>query len=311
MIVIIACIAFSAFYIIFPTYCGSELFRKTFQNRTKVFDGFGGGVVVVDGNTKQFVTMVQKPMFILNAQGYIPMEDTIKRVWIDVGSHSDSFAGGDHIYSSVYWPHRTMKSLRDEFNESSDLMAIAIDPNARFHESLSKIPRLIPIIAAIYTIEGTQLFYEYALDGCSSLLEPNAKLDPNYYVDNWQIGCHQVKRMTGVSTIPLEKILSIIHPRLDIQLLKIDAQGVDLDVVKSCGKQLQRVEKIIIEIQKVVANNKTNNLLYKNQITADESVLWMKENGFFFNKQQASVNNKQLEEYNYVFDNGHFKRKKL
>ncbi|CAF1282098.1 unnamed protein product [Adineta steineri] len=293
----------------FPIYCGFQILGKTFQNRTtKTSDGFGGGVIIVDGNSKQFVTMVQKHMFTLNAQGYIPMADTIKRVWIDVGSHSESFLGGDHIYSGVYWPDRTRKSLRDEFRESPDLMAIAIDPNARFYEALSKIPRLIPIIVAIYTVEGTQLFYEYGIDGCSSLLEPNVNLDSRYYANNWLTGCHQVKQMTGVSTVRLEKILSIIDPRLNIELLKIDAQGVDLDVVKSCGKQLQRVEKIIIEIQKQVSGNKTTNLLYKNQITAEDSVIWMNENGFLYNEKQGSVNNKAIEEYNYVFDNRHLNK---
>ncbi|CAF0828982.1 unnamed protein product [Adineta steineri] len=305
IVIIIIIIGFGAVYIHFPIYRNYQILAKFYQrNRTNRPAGFGGGVVVFDGNKKQFVTMVQRSMFTLNAQGYIPMPDTIKRVWIDVGSNIGAFLAGDSVYSAVYWPNRIKKSARDEFRDANDIMGIAIDPNSIYYEGLSKIPRIIPIIAAIYTVEGTQIFYEYPVDGCSSLLEPNSALDPSYLGDNVIIGCHHVKKMTGVSTIRLETILSLIDPRLDVEFLKIDAQGTDLEVAQSAGAQLKRIGKIVIETQKQVSNNnKTNNFLYKNQISAQESVKWMAEHDFLFDEKQSFPNNLLIQEFNYVFNN--------
>ncbi|CAF1409688.1 unnamed protein product [Adineta ricciae] len=301
---IIIIIGFAVFYVNYTIHGGLKVFSNTVAKNRVGFGGFGAGVVVVEGNKKDFVTMVQRTMFTLNTQGYIPMPDTIKRVWIDVGSHAGTFLAGDSVYSAVYWPSRTSKNLRDEFREATDIMTIAIDPNARFYDGLSKIPRVVAIIAAVYTGAGTQLFYEYPVDGCSSLLEPNAELDVSYFAGKWLTGCHQVKQMTGVSTVRLETILSLIDPRLDIQLLKIDAQGADLEVAQSGGEQLKRVGKIIIETQKKVStNNKTSNMLYKNQVSAAHSVKWMADNGFIFDEKQSFANNEEIKEYNYVFNN--------
>ncbi|CAF1538688.1 unnamed protein product [Adineta ricciae] len=46
-------------------------------------------------------------------------------------------------------------TLTQEFQQSNDLFVIAIDPNIDFYSSLSKLPRLIPIIAAKFPTEGT------------------------------------------------------------------------------------------------------------------------------------------------------------
>jgi FkbM family methyltransferase len=265
--------------------------------------GYGGGIGIINNNEKQFVTMIQKRMFKLNDHGYIPMPNITKRVWIDVGSNSDSFLGSCGPCRRSYWPNRSRLTLKEEFQQSNDLFVIAIEPNIDFYEYLSKIPRLIPIMAAIFTVEGTRAFYEYAATGCSSLLEPNPNIDKKLSKYDWFDVCTKIKKTTGVSTLRLETILSIIDPSLNIELLKVDAQGVDLDVVKSGGKQLRRIGKIIIETQ--IDNSKKNesNILYKNGNTAVETLEYMQAEGFAFDEKQSSIENKAIEEHNYVFNN--------
>ncbi|CAF1263399.1 unnamed protein product [Adineta ricciae] len=268
--------------------------------------GYSGGIIMNGQKEREFVTMVQKHMVDLNSAGYISMPDIVKRVWIDIGSSKDSFLGDCHICQRVYWPHRSPMTLTQEFQQSNDLFVIAIDPNIDFYSSLSKIPRLIPIIAAIFPTEGTRAFYEYQGSGCSSLLEPNANIDRKLAIYEWFRPCTKVTKITGVSTLRLETILSIIDPRLSIELLKVDAQGVDLDVVKSAGKLLKRIDKVIIEIQLDDEKRNNSNILYKNANSASETLEYMKANGFTFDKGQSSVENKAIEEYNYVFNKDKF-----
>ena len=302
-----AIIVINAFFVLYTRYQFREHTADTSAGMTKCSNGYGGGISVLNKNQKHFVTMIQKQMFTLNDQGYIPFPDTIKRVWIDVGSHADTFLGESLAMNTNYWPNRSKMSLKDELIASHDLYVIAIDPNINFYEPLSKIPRVIPITAAIFPIEGTQVFYEYAGDGCSSLLEPNSKIDASLSRYEWFQPCTKVKKITGVSTLRLETVLSVIDPRLNVELLKVDAQGVDLDAVKSGGKQLKRISKIIIEVQADQSNNKTSNMLYTNSNTANDVRKWMSENGFLYDEKQSIVENKAIEEYNYVFNNQNIK----
>ena len=264
--------------------------------------GFGGGVTIDRSGRRHFVTMIQQEMFLLDKNHYIPMLNTTKRVWIDVGSHATSFLGDAKINRRTYWPNHSFKTLSDEFKFSEDLFVIAIDPNVKVHADLSKIPRLISIIAAIFSTEGTQLFYEYGGEGCSSLLKPNRNFDHAFSSYTWFKPCTEVKETTGTSTIRLESIISLINPRYEIELLKIDAQGVDLEVVKSAGKHLKRIRKIILETQDEVMKNGSSNILYKDANTAKLTKEWMEDNGYVFNKEQSDIENESISEYNHVYD---------
>lgn len=265
--------------------------------------GYGGGVVVNEKKRKQFVTMVQKNMVDLNEQGYISMPNEIKRVWIDVGSSSESFLGNCGSCRRRYWLNRSELTLNQEFRRANDLHVIAIDANSDYHEPLLKIPRLTPIITGIFPIEGTRAFHEYGGAGCSSFLEPNKNFDRALSKYHWARPCTTVKKVTGVAALRLETILAIIDPRLHIELLKVDAQGVDLDVVKSAGKQLSRVAKVIVEVQIENKKKKASNILYHNANTASDTVEYMQANGFSFDRALSNVENEAIEEYNYVFNN--------
>jgi len=82
------------------------------------------------------------------------------------------------------------------------------------------------------------------VSGCSSLLKPNVsrKGDANAF-GAW---CHKVRETRRVLTVPLEQIL--LWADRPIDLVKVDAQGMDLRVVQSGGPFLSRVRRFQLEV---------------------------------------------------------------
>lgn len=58
----------------------------------------------------------------------------------------------------------------------------------------------------------------------------------------------------------------MIPAQFEIEILKVDAQGVDVDVIKSAGITIRRVKKVIIEVQSRT-NSTLVNFLYKGKNT--------------------------------------------
>jgi hypothetical protein len=57
-----------------------------------------------------------------------------------------------------------------------------------------------------------------------------------------------------------------------VEFIKIDAQGADFDVVQSAGKNLQRINTIVVEVQ--------TEPLYKNSVSEAEFIQYMEKQGF-------------------------------
>ena len=84
-----------------------------------------------------------------------------------------------------------------------------------------------------------------------------------------------------------------------IELVKVDAQGVDLEVAMSAGDQLQRVENFVLELQRVPTGDPR--LLYVGQRTSSDAVLWMGEHGFTHDQTYSFVENAAVAEANELF----------
>ena len=132
----------------------------------------------------------------------------------------------------------------------------------------------------------------FAGPGCTSLLARSDNvpvLDSNH-------PCRVVTGTTGVAVLRLDTLLRLIPPSINVEMLKVDAQGVDLAVVQSAGEELSRIGTLIVEVQET-----TSNLLYKDQLGAVGTRAWIEENGFRYDADFSYMENPDVQEANYVF----------
>lgn len=82
-----------------------------------------------------------------------------------------------------------------------------------------------------------------ATDGCASLLDPVA----SYYSPSCT-NLSGVLERRAVPTVSLEVVLSSWLKGRDVQLAKVDAQGLDVGVIRSAGSQVGRLKAVQMEV---------------------------------------------------------------
>lgn len=133
---------------------------------------------------------------------------------------------------------------------------------------------------------GAAVFHVTALDGCSSLRPPTAdfKLQnqeiastgagmswPSWVVDR----CAHLQEERSVPCVSLATVVGNWLGARPIARMKVDAQGSDLDVIKSAGEFLHRLLFINLEVHSRLAAP-----LYHGQASCDEVLLTMRNLGF-------------------------------
>lgn len=145
----------------------------------------------------------------------------VRRAWIDVGAH-------------------LLETTRASLKHKKDLALIAVEPLAECWKQWPDNERLIALPVAISIDRGSMDFHVNAFNNTSSLLK---SVEGNL-VD-------KLTRTVEVRKVPvlrLEDVLERIPPEVEVEYLKTDVQGVDLQVLKSAGEQLRRVERVRAEV---------------------------------------------------------------
>ena len=145
---------------------------------------------------------------------------------IDVGAHNGSCLA--------------IPAAQDDAN-----LVYAIEPIPSLADTIRshRFPNLFVFNLAIGEKEGTTSFNLNQDNQTSSLLEANPEKDWSAYA----------KQLETVETIPdevkrLDSFL-IENNITDVDLLKVDAQGFDLQVIKSAGRLIHNIKRIQVEVQ--------------------------------------------------------------
>lgn len=219
--------------------------------------------------------------------GHFQLPPTTQRLWIDLGADSTTFT------SRCTWPHLTWHTGRltcKEFIDFHNITAISVDANTEYYSQLLAIDRVLPISAAIGLRNSIVVFNHYAGPGCSSLHNPTENSSaPDL--------CKHVLHREVVPMITMELILDLIPTTLNVEFLKIDLQGEDLNAAKSLGKHLNRVSKIYIEVQE----DEFIPITY-GQPKMTEVKGWFAGHGCAYNAQQSALENPVVGEWNLMFD---------
>lgn len=130
-----------------------------------------------------------------------------------------------------------------------------------------------------------------AFGECSSLLTINvdAMIVPQFSE------CTNVVGVNVVVQMPLGMVLSRLP--IDVAMLKVDAQGMDFDVVLSAGAHISKVREIQLEVFDVEPKHAT--LRYVGQLVKSEVVGGLSELGFAL--KNCTLNAPELQEEDCVF----------
>jgi FkbM family methyltransferase len=175
----------------------------------------------------------------------------IEGTWIDVGAHEGE--------TTLAYAQR-----------NPGLRIFALEPNVRLAAKLVGLAAnyfVIPV--AIAAEDGMSSFHINEFDPASSLLPFNRE-----GLQSW-IGPDplEVKSTVAVPTMRLETLMNLASIR-HVDFLKIDAQGMDLAVVKSAGARLRDIEKIMLEVSVMPVP------LYSGAPSKTEVVTFLQQAGF-------------------------------
>jgi FkbM family methyltransferase len=171
-----------------------------------------------------------------------------------------------------FWTGEKGKHYKKQFN----VPCIFIDADQLALEKLSVDPNDLVIMAAVSSKPGLGCFHLYR-EACHSLNEINfddiGKLKDGFtgkpvIVDDWKL--HDVRY---VPKITLESLIADLDIQ-EVAVLKIDAQGHDLEVVKGLGSMIDRVNHIELEV------STTNFEIYKQEHKKQEVDDYLTLHGF-------------------------------
>ena len=162
---------------------------------------------------------------VLGREGYFAIPDHVTRVWVDVGAHQ-------------------LDTTLFAVQENSDLALIAVEPRSEAWAEWPDDRRIIALPVALGRERGLMDFHINSLRGASSLLatDPKASVLP---ISDLAAATVEVRK---VPVLLLEDVLERIPADLDIEFLKLDIQGVDLQVLKSGNDELRRVWRVKTEV---------------------------------------------------------------
>jgi len=158
---------------------------------------------------------------ILDADGRFVLPPRVTRVWIDVGAH-------------------LLETTQDELKRHGEMALIAVEPLEECWRAWPDRTRLLALPVAISTERGWLDFHVNANNSTSSLLKT---VDGNMVAK-----LTKTVETRKVPVLRLEDVLERIPPDVDVEFLKTDVQGHDLQVLKSAGAQLRRVRKVKVEV---------------------------------------------------------------
>ena len=225
---------------------------------------------------------VALPLSVDPSTGRFALPTSIRRVWIDVGTHAR--AGN------------TRPFLDDQIH-NGDLFIIGFEPMRYQWGEISTInyqapkkgwgyghDRMVVLPAAASSTEGWKTFHRNSENMCSSL---------NQLGDTKP--CGKVVEEYPIAAVRLQSILERIPPSIVVEYVKIDAQGHDLEVVKGMDKDVMnsRVKHVVLEVQ--------NMQQYQQGSTYDDVVEYLQHQCGW--KLVSNTRNGIDRERNLAFDN--------
>ena len=108
-----------------------------------------------------------------------------------------------------------------------------------------------------------------------------------------------VNRRVRVPVLPFEAILLALPQHIEVEMVKIDAQGADLSVLLSARSQVHRIREVLLEAQDLPVNDP--DMLYGGPLVSNVQGIVQKMQELGFTSHTKEVNNCACAEYNLHF----------
>jgi Methyltransferase FkbM domain len=203
-----------------------------------------------------------------------------RRVWIDVGVNKKS----DFVVNL-------------DTPEGADLFVVGYEPSAVWKPCPHS--RCVVLWAAATPAFGViEVNVQDGADLCNSLLKPNTETSSRLWKGCVTQQTDNDGRPVTVQApgVPLSEVVSRIPRSVDVEYVKIDAQGYDLEVMKGALLESDRIHVVSLEAMDVQDRSL---LLYKGQPTLDDVKAVLRDAGWKFVK--AVGNDGALGEVNAFF----------
>src|SRR6266699_858887 len=188
----------------------------------------------------------------------------IQGTWIDVGAHRGE---------ASLWQAQQNPGLR----------VYAFEPNMRAAARLiGRAPNFAVIPIAVAEKNGCADFHINTFEAASSLLS----LDEDG-VRSWVGGeVLKVESTVKVPTIRLDTFMDLMGIKT-VDYLKVDAQGMDLAVVRSAGSRIRDIEKIVVEVSLVRVP------VYVGEPPKEEVARYLRDAGFLLVEVQKQTHDQE------------------
>eukprot|EP00295_Goniomonas_pacifica_P034284 CAMPEP_0175971768 /NCGR_PEP_ID=MMETSP0108-20121206/41844_1 /TAXON_ID=195067 ORGANISM="Goniomonas pacifica, Strain CCMP1869" /NCGR_SAMPLE_ID=MMETSP0108 /ASSEMBLY_ACC=CAM_ASM_000204 /LENGTH=254 /DNA_ID=CAMNT_0017300985 /DNA_START=250 /DNA_END=1012 /DNA_ORIENTATION=- len=203
------------------------------------------------------------------------------KVWIEVGTSDFGLAAEslpqDHLPDDVFVV--SFEPVLDKYASVLTRGAPDAERRRRYstHVGLGRYSdRGIVLPFAIGPEEGMADFNIQEFDACSSLLLPQPA-ERGYSGLELHERCKTAVERRRVPVVSLQTVIEQWLGGREIQRLKVDAQGFDLQVVRSAGTQMHTLQRVSLEV-----NSDDCDLPYRGQPRCSEVMNFMSAFGFEF-----------------------------
>jgi FkbM family methyltransferase len=183
----------------------------------------------------------------------------LSRIVVDIGASTGAFAN--------------FMADRATDSGNSRVSVVAVEP---IHSSAAQIQsrtNLIVIQKAISSEKGRKLLRVTKNPELSSFKPVNPEIDRNLW--DFHLSFMEIVEEVMVDCITLEELINELNIR-EIDFLKIDTQGTDLEVFLSAGPNLSRIKSAVLEFPYT-----QDSCLYENEVDVTEAIRILGNKGFF------------------------------
>jgi len=191
----------------------------------------------------------------LSVNGTLKLGPLVRKVILDVGVHEET----------QFFRHA---------DESHDLVVIGFEPIPQLYAIHKKHPRICIVPAAVSVVppDNPGRISFNVFNGVDSPMSSLLQLKRSGSLPQKSVMSYYV------SIITLEEVLKLLPKHVRIPLVKVDAQGSDLLVVKSASAHISRIERIQVECQDLPVNHER--MVYVGQPTKQDFVEFFANKGF-------------------------------
>jgi len=213
----------------------------------------------------------------VNMDGTVPVPNGTDRILMEIGCSNVGTLDDELLNQDAYSFLLSFEPLLDKYAE------LAAKGNARYNGNVGDTitplahhhQRAVVLPLAVGPRAGTATFNVGHVAGCSSLLQL-----ANNKTGGWAKWCRNVVETRTVPAILLTSALALSPATLPIQLLKIDAQGADLSIIRAAQKaDLARVRLVTMELQIDTPYCRKDGLIYNREV-CPVTVAYMRSIGF-------------------------------